>query len=81
MSSIYSILKTAAYRRLTGLVKRALAVAALPVGGSYSLNQWQRFAETLPQVLPVRLVRRGEVTEARVRHQPLQVVDLLEVAA
>lgn len=47
----------------TGLVVRDPAVAALPVGGSYSLKQWQHFAETLPQVLPVRLVRRGEVTE------------------
>lgn len=47
----------------TGLVVRDPAVAALPVGGSYSLKQWQRFAETLPQVLPVRLVRRGGVTE------------------
>ncbi|MFM2346424.1 MAG: hypothetical protein RL654_1177 [Pseudomonadota bacterium] len=47
----------------TGLVVREPAVAALPVGGSYSLTQWQRFAETLPQVLPVRLIRRGEVTE------------------
>jgi transmembrane sensor len=47
----------------TGLVVRDPAVAALPVGGSYSLKQWQRFAETLPQVLPVRLVRRGEITE------------------
>lgn len=47
----------------TGLVVRDPAVAALHVGGSYSLKQWQRFAETLPQVLPVRLVRRGDVTE------------------
>lgn len=47
----------------TGLVVRDPAVAALPVGGSYSLQQWQRFAETLPEMLPVRLVRRGEVTE------------------
>ena len=51
----------------TGLVVRDPAVAALPVGGSYSLRQWQRFAETLPQVLPVRLVRRGEVTEVVAR--------------
>ncbi|MCZ8093803.1 MAG: FecR domain-containing protein [Acidovorax sp.] len=47
----------------TGLVVNDPTVAALPVGGSYSINQWQRFAETLPRVLPVRLVRRGEVTE------------------
>ncbi len=51
----------------TGLVVRDPAVATLPVGGSYSLQQWQRFAETLPQVLPVRLVRRGEVTEVVAR--------------
>ncbi len=47
----------------TGLVVRDPAVAALRVGGSYSVGQWQRFAETLPQVLPVRLVHRGNVTE------------------
>lgn len=47
----------------TGLVVRDPVVAALPVGGSYSLQQWQRFVQTLPQVLPVRLVRRGELTE------------------
>lgn len=51
----------------TGLLVRDPAVAALPVGGSYSLQQWQRFAQTLPQVLPVRLVRRGEVTEVVAR--------------
>lgn len=47
----------------TGLVVRDPAVAALPVGGSYSLKHWQRFIEALPQVLPVRLVQRGEATE------------------
>jgi transmembrane sensor len=47
----------------TGLVVRDPAVAALPVGGSYSLKQWQRFAQTLPQVLPVRLIHRSGVTE------------------
>lgn len=52
---------------LTGLVVRDPAVAALPVGGSYNLGQWQRFADTLPQVLPVRLVRRGKVTEVVAR--------------
>lgn len=51
----------------TGLVVHDPAVGALPVGGSYSLRQWQRFAETLPQVLPVRLVRRGDVTEVVAR--------------
>ncbi|MFY7865761.1 FecR family protein [Roseateles sp.] len=47
----------------TGLMLRDPALAALPVGGSFSLEQWHRFAEALPQVLPVRLVRHGEVTE------------------
>lgn len=47
----------------TGLVVRDPAVGALPVGGSYSLRQWRQFADTLPQVLPVRLVRRGDVLE------------------
>lgn len=51
----------------TGMVVHDPAVASLPVGGSYSLRQWQRFAESLPQVLPVRLVRRGDVTEVVAR--------------
>lgn len=51
----------------TGLVVRDPAVAALPVGGSYSLKQWRHFAQTLPQVLPVRLVNRGEVMEVVAR--------------
>lgn len=51
----------------TGLEVRDPAVGTLPVGGSYSLRQWQRFAETLPQVLPVRLMQRGEVTEVVAR--------------
>lgn len=51
----------------TGLVVRDPAVAALPVGGSYRSVAWQRFAQTLPQVLPVRLVRRGGVTEVVAR--------------
>lgn len=46
----------------TGLVVTDPAIAALPVGGSYSLSQAWRFAQTLPQMLPVRLVRRGELT-------------------
>jgi len=50
-----------------GLVVNDPAVAKLPVGGSYSLRQFNRFAETLPQVLPVRLVRRGEITEVVAR--------------
>jgi len=51
----------------TGLVVHDPAVAALPVGGSYSLQHWRRFAEALPQVLPVRLVQRAEVTEVVAR--------------
>lgn len=47
----------------TGLVVRDPAVAAWPVGGSYSVHQWQRFAATLPHVLPVRLEQRGDHTE------------------
>lgn len=48
----------------TGLVVRDPAVAALPVGGSYSLRQHQRFAEFLPHLLPVRLVpQQGGSTE------------------
>lgn len=47
----------------TGLVVRDPAVAALPVGGSYGLNQHQRFAEFLPHLLPVRLVKHDGVTE------------------
>lgn len=51
----------------TGLSVRDPAVATLPVGGSYSVGQWQHFADSLPQVLPVRLVRRGEVSEVVAR--------------
>lgn len=47
----------------TGLFIRDPAVAAMPVGGSYGLRQSQSFAGALPQVLPVRLERRGELTE------------------
>jgi transmembrane sensor len=51
----------------TGVVVRDPAVATLPVGGSYSLAQFRRFAETLPQVLPVRLVPRDGVIEVVAR--------------
>lgn len=53
--------------RSTGLVVRDPAVARLPVGGSYSLQQFGRFAESLPLVLPVRLVPQGEVSEIVLR--------------
>ncbi|MGF1642243.1 MAG: hypothetical protein ACFCUJ_01265 [Thiotrichales bacterium] len=46
---------------------RDLAVAAVPMRGSYSLEQWQRFVETVLRVLPVPFVRRGEVTEVVAR--------------
>lgn len=47
----------------TGLTVLDPDVARLPVGGSYSLRQHQRFADALPQLLPVRLVQRGALTE------------------
>ncbi|MFM9926333.1 FecR domain-containing protein [Variovorax sp. H27-G14] len=53
--------------RSTGLVIRDPAVASLPVGGSYSLQQFGSFAESLPLVLPVRLVPQGEVSEIVLR--------------
>lgn len=51
----------------TGLVVLDPQVAALPVGGSYSLKQWTRFAETLPQMLPVQIVKHGETMEVVAR--------------
>jgi transmembrane sensor len=51
----------------TGLVVRDPAVAALPVGGSYSLRQFQQFARALPQLLPVRLQPHGALTEVVAR--------------
>jgi transmembrane sensor len=53
----------------TGLVIRDPAVAAMPIGGSYNVREFQRFAEALPQVLPVRLERRGSAIEV-VRRPP-----------
>lgn len=47
----------------TGLVVRDPAVAALPVGGSYNLRQFQQFSRALPEILPVRLVPAGDATE------------------
>ena len=47
----------------TGLMVRDPVIAALPVGGSFSLGQHQQFVKALPQLLPVRLLRRGELTE------------------
>lgn len=56
----------------TGLVVRDPAVAVLPVGGSYSLKQHRQFAEALPHLLPVRLVRRGELTEVVAREPEIK---------
>lgn len=47
----------------TGLVVRDPAIAALPIGGSYKLQHLEPFAEALPQMLPVRLVPSGQLTE------------------
>lgn len=52
----------------TGLVVRDPAVAALRVGGSFSLQQLGAFTQALPQILPVRLDRREgmhEIVRAR----------------
>ena len=51
----------------TGLVVNDPALAALPVGGSYHRKDWQHFARTLGQVLPVRLVQRANHTEVVAR--------------
>jgi transmembrane sensor len=47
----------------TGLVVRDPAVAALKVGGSFGVGQSKQFAKALPEILPVRLVRHGNLTE------------------
>lgn len=47
----------------TGLVVHDPVVAAMPVGGSYGLDQYRQFAAFLPQLLPVRLVQRNGSTE------------------
>lgn len=47
----------------TGLLVRDPAVAALRLGGSFELRQVGAFAQALPYLLPVRLARRGAVTE------------------
>ena len=49
----------------TGLAVRDPAVAQLRIGGSFSLAQLDRFAATLPQLLPVHVVRDGGVSEIR----------------
>ncbi|MDQ1918792.1 FecR family protein [Massilia pseudoviolaceinigra] len=47
----------------TGLVVRDPAVAAMRVGGSYTVRQLPAFAAALPAILPVRLVVRAGHTE------------------
>lgn len=51
----------------TGLIVRDPAIASLPVGGSYTLQQYQQFVRNLPEVLPVRLIRHGKTTEVVAR--------------
>lgn len=51
----------------TGLIVRDPAVGALEVGGSYGMDQARLFASVLPQILPVRLVQRGALTEVVAR--------------
>lgn len=53
----------------TGLVIRDPAVAALRIGGSFSLQQFASFKRVLPQLLPVRLEPRGDTFEV-VGRQP-----------
>ncbi len=53
--------------RSTGLVIRDPAVARLPVGGSYRVQQFGSFVDALPLMLPVRLVPQGDVTEIVLR--------------
>ena len=47
----------------TGLVVRDPAVAALRLGGSVDVRDLRAFAQALPSLLPVRLVRRDGVTQ------------------
>lgn len=47
----------------TGLAIRDPAVAALRIGGSFNLRQFDAFKQILPQLLPVRLEPRGETTD------------------
>ena len=46
----------------TGLTVRDPAIAALRVNGSFDLHRIDAFRRILPQVLPVRLQREGDVT-------------------
>lgn len=53
--------------RSTGLVIDDPAVAELRVGGSYNVQQFARFVDSLALMLPVRLVARGEQREIVLR--------------
>ena len=53
--------------RSTGLIIKDPAVARLPVGGSYRIQQFGSFVDALPLMLPVRLVPHGEVMEIVLR--------------
>lgn len=53
--------------RSTGLVINDPAVADLRVGGSYNVQQFARFVDSLALMLPVRLVPRGEQREIVLR--------------
>lgn len=44
----------------TNLVIHSSDVAVLPIGGSYQIGNPDAFARVLPQILPVRLVRRDD---------------------
>jgi transmembrane sensor len=47
----------------TGLVIRDAQVGQMRIGGSFELTQIGAFAQALPHLLPVRLERRGGITE------------------
>lgn len=53
--------------RSTGLVIKDPAVADLRVGGSYNVQQFARFVDSLALMLPVRLVAHGEQREIVLR--------------
>jgi len=54
--------------RSTGLVIHDPAVAELRVGGSYNVQQFARFVDSLALMLPVRLVAHREVAHREVAH-------------
>ena len=53
--------------RSTGLVINDPAVADLRVGGSYNVQQFARFVDSLALMVPVRLIPRGEQREIVLR--------------